>query len=314
MKRPRDIFDTTSASSSPPMPPSKRQSFLAGPIPPPTFRSAFPVPSSPWASSVPHDSPSNPFGLNRSFKALALPRASGFGKHMVLRMQLVSQIESRSRSRRLTTEAPFRIVQVPLNYSFRLLHELILFLFASDAALRVRRRRRVFSPSLIPHQPPPRTRKPKAELEVFGESPVKEEGHVFEVFDDVHVYALSYRPGVIKAGSGKLYAKLSSARERRLFPASSDDDEEDGDVFGSTAMKLPTSEDEDEWDWEAEDDFMLSNVWTDGIDLKKGIIYVCRYLHAIRSPSHLLRLHTASYAFYIHPHHRQPGPRSPTQR
>ena len=27
-------------------------------------------------------------------------------------------------------------------------------------------------------------------------------------------------------------------------------------------------------DWEAEDDFTLSNVWTEGLDLKKGIIYV----------------------------------------
>ncbi|RPD65693.1 hypothetical protein L226DRAFT_609502 [Lentinus tigrinus ALCF2SS1-7] len=268
-KRPRDVFDTPS-SSSPPLPPSKRLTMAA--TKPPTFTSTFPIPRSPWAFSVPHDSPSNPFGLDRNLQALALPRSSGFGKHIVLRMQLVSQIESRSRSRR--PEAPYRIVQVPLNYSFRLLHELVLFLFASDSHLRVRRRRRVFSPSLYPHQPPPPPRKPK--LEVFGESPKKEEGHLFEVMNDVSVYASTYRPGVIKPGSGKLYARLSSKRDRKLFRngCRDSDDEEDGDVFGNTSSKPTVEEDDDEgWVWEAEDDFLLSNIWTDGPDLKKAIVY-----------------------------------------
>ncbi|RDX54708.1 hypothetical protein OH76DRAFT_1398088 [Lentinus brumalis] len=271
-KRSRDVFDTPS-SSSPPMPPFKRQSITAPA--PPTFRSTFPIPRSPWAFSVPHDSPSNPFGLDRALRALALPRPSGFGKHIVLRMQLVSQIESRPRSRRTAPQAPYRIVQVPLNYSFRLLHELILFLFASDSRLRVRRPRRVFSPSPYPHQPPAPPRKAKSTLEVFGESPKKEDGHLFEVLNDVSVYASTYRPGVIKPGSGKLYARLSSTRDRKLFRNDHPDDEDDEDVFGGPSTK-PVShddEEEEEWDWEAEDDFLLGNVWTDGPDLKKGIIY-----------------------------------------
>ena len=187
-------------------------------------------------------------------------------------MQLVSLIESRSRSRR--PEAPYRIVQVPLNYSFRLLHELILFLFASDSRLRVRRPRRVFSPSLYPHQPPAPQRKPK--LEVFGESPKKEEGHLFEVMNDVSVYSSTYRPGVIRPGTGKLYARLSSKRERKLFRGGDRDrdEDEDEDVFGSAPAKPTPEDDDEEWDWEAEDDFLLGNVWTDGPDLKKGIVYV----------------------------------------
>ncbi|KAI0746978.1 hypothetical protein C8Q80DRAFT_811028 [Daedaleopsis nitida] len=274
LKRPRDVFDTPS-SSSPPMPPPKRQSVLASGLDAPTFLPALPR-RSPWASSVPHDSPSNPFGLNRSLRALALPRPTGFAKHAVLRMQVVSQIEGRARSRRLVSDAPYRIVQVPLSYSFRLLHELILFLFASDASLRVRRPRRVFSPSLYPHQPLPPPRKRKSALQILGESPRKEEGHLFEVFNDVSVYANTYRPGVIKPGSGKLYARLSSTRERKLFSKKHEDEDDDDDVFGNPLPKPSTSTDTDEeedWDWEPEDDFDLGNVWTDGPDLKKGIIY-----------------------------------------
>ena len=52
------------------------------------------------------------------------------------------------------------------------------------------------------------------------------------------------------------------------------------DVFAGASVKHATplveveKDTEEGWVWEAEDDFMLSNVWSDGLDLKKGIIYV----------------------------------------
>ena len=109
------------------------------------------------------------------------------------------------------------------------------------------------------------------------EERAEEEGHLFEVLNGISVCSLAgQRPGQIRAGTGKLYARLSSARERKLFP--DDDDEDEDSDAASTKRTVPLSdakdEDEEGWDWEAEDDFTLSNVWTEGLDLKKGIIYV----------------------------------------
>ncbi|KAI0659349.1 hypothetical protein C8Q70DRAFT_136265 [Cubamyces menziesii] len=292
LKRPRDAFDTPD-SSSPPLPASKRRytsSSLAGSSPSTvhsvTLSTPYTLPyfRSPFSLSVPHDSPSNPFGLNRALRALTLPRPTGFSKHIVLRMQLastsgtVASTRARKGSRRNPpTDPPYRIVQVPLNYSFRLLHMLVLFLFASDARLRVRRRKGLT------------TRNMRARKSVLSSDSGKEEeappedgqyaqgeGHLFEVLEDIRLYTNTYRPGVIKTGTGRLYAKLSSSRERKLFPeeprsrSSADDD-----VFGGVSMSVgdPVDEDDEGWDWEAEDDFLLSNVWPDGPDLKKGIIY-----------------------------------------
>ncbi|KAI1798036.1 hypothetical protein LXA43DRAFT_1088185 [Ganoderma leucocontextum] len=286
MKRPRDMFDTP-ISSSPPIPSKRRFLSMAPSSSPSTSRSTpYTLPRqpscSPWAFATPHDSPSNPFGLNRSLRALALPRPSGFGKHIVLRLQLVSTADAprtRGGPSRRHTEAPYRIVQLPLNYSFRLLHMLILFVFASDARLRVKRKRRVFSP------PSPIGRKNKGKVRSKDEGKDEEgddeegigEGHLFEVLNDISVCSMAgMRPGQIRAGTGKLYARLSSARERKLFTDPDDDDEDN--VFAGASAKHTTplagvENDEEGWVWEAEDDFMLSNVWSDGLDLKKGIIY-----------------------------------------
>ena len=235
MKRPRDMFDTPASSLSPPMPAKRR--FLSQPIDPSSSPSTshstpYTLPchplSSPWAFATPHDSPSNPFGLNRALRALALPRPSGFGKHLVLRMQLVSTADAppRTRPSRRYVDAPFRIVQVPLNYSFRLLHMLVLFLFASDARLQVKRRRRVFSPP----SPVARRTRDKGKMGDQGQDRDGEEGegHLFEVLNGISVCSLAgQRPGQIRAGTGKLYARLSSARERKLFPDDNDEDEDE---------------------------------------------------------------------------------------
>ncbi|KAM5533566.1 hypothetical protein V8D89_012782 [Ganoderma adspersum] len=293
MKRPRDMFDTP--ISSPPFPSKRRflsQSMAPSSSPSTSRSTPYTLPRqpscSPWALATPHDSPSNPFGLNRSLRALTLPRPSGFGKHVVLRLQLVSTVDAphpRNGPSRRHTEAPFRIVQLPLNFSFRLLHMLILFVFASDARLLAKRKRRVFSP------PSPIGRKNKGNMrskkgdkdkdkdkdqDQDDDEEGNEEGHLFEVLNDISVCSMAgMRPGQIRKGTGKLYARLSSARERKLF---TDPDDED-DVFAGASVKHTTplaeveKNAEEGWVWEAEDDFMLSNVWSDGLDLKKGIIY-----------------------------------------
>ncbi len=292
LKRPRDAFDTPD-SSSPPLPASKRRylSSSATGSSPSTSRSVsclstpytLPYFRSPYSESIPHDSPSNPFGLNRALRALTIPRPTGFSKHIVLRMQLVSTADPVARPRNTAlSDAPYRIVQVPLNYSFRILHMLVLFLLASDARLRVRRRKRAANHDLR-SRAPPASRKPKHSVDLPEDPPEVQNGHLFEVYDGMRLYTNTYRPGVIKVGTGKLYAKLSSTRERKLFPDGPAGGV-DNDVFGgpshsqsdveTTGETTDADDGEDGWDWEPEDDFLLSSVWTDGPSLKKGIIYV----------------------------------------
>ncbi|KAI0336738.1 hypothetical protein GY45DRAFT_1265446 [Cubamyces sp. BRFM 1775] len=292
LKRPRDAFDTPD-SSSPPLPASKRRytsSSLAGSSPSTvhsvTLSTPYTLPyfRSPFSLSVPHDSPSNPFGLNRALRALTLPRPTGFSKHIVLRMQLVStsntvaSTRARKGSRRnAPADPPYRVVQVPLNYSFRLLHMLVLFLFASDARLRVRRRKGLATRSLRAREAASSSTSGKeVDISLEDDRYAQGEGHLFEVLEDIRLYTNTYRPGVIKMGTGRLYAKLSSSRERKLFPEGPQSHRNaDDDVFGGASMSIddPVDEDDEGWDWEAEDDFLLSNVWADGPDLKKGIIY-----------------------------------------
>ncbi|KAL1941707.1 hypothetical protein VTO73DRAFT_6707 [Trametes versicolor] len=288
LKRPRDAFDTPE-SSSPPLPASKRRylSSIAGSSPS-TSVSCLSTPytlpyfRSPYSESIPHDSPSNPFGLNRALRALTIPRPTGFSKHIVLRLQLVSTADPAARPRKISvSDAPYRIVQVPLNYSFRLLHMLVLFLLASDARLRVRRRKRVGN-HVLRSRAPSASHKPKDVADNLEDPPEAQDGHLFEVYENVRLYTNTYRPGVIKDGTGKLYARLSSTRERKLFP-DGPVGRADNDVFGGASitqsdvgtMDSTADEDDEEegWDWEPEDDFLLSSVWTDGPSLKKGIIY-----------------------------------------
>lgn len=161
---------------------------------------------------------------------------------------------------------------------------LVLFLLASDARLRVRRRKRVGNHVLRSRAPPPASRKPKDSVDPPEDPPVTQDGHLFEVYENVRLYTNTYRPGVIKDGTGTLYARLSSTRERKLFP-DGPVGRGDNDVFGGPSHSQPNIEssgetadaddDEEGWDWEPEDDFLLSSVWTDGPSLKKGIIYVC---------------------------------------
>lgn len=253
--------------------------------------------------------------------ALTLPRATGFGKHLPLRFQLAHE-DKKGKGKAQTKEPSadldgvYRIVQVPTNYTFRHLHKLILFLLACDAhwekppgttmPTRHRRSERLRSapstymramlvgapgPGLIPR----RQDKGKARMDnppkpaVATKVPEDWAGHVFEVRHDIALYRSGYKPGVVKPYVGATRVRLSSVRDRKLFPDLFPDDRQpvaDEDIFGSpSSSRLRMAEadtqvpgfdddgDEIEWRWEAEDDYTVRQVWPDGPDLSRGIIY-----------------------------------------
>ena len=75
----------------------------------------------------PLDSPGNPLGRHHVVKlSRRLPDPSSFGKHVVLRMQLVVHSAKR-------VHPVYRIVQLPLNYTFTHLRALIAYLFGGPS-------------------------------------------------------------------------------------------------------------------------------------------------------------------------------------
>jgi len=95
-------------------------------------------------------------------------------------------------------------------------------------------------------------------------------GHVFEVYKASKEQPLVGDEESVKGlvlPTGKLWRKLSSVRERHIFR----------DLYGATdSVKQDEAEDsdeEDEWAWEAEDDFTLGHLWPNGPSLRRAIIY-----------------------------------------
>ncbi|KDQ59975.1 hypothetical protein JAAARDRAFT_591811 [Jaapia argillacea MUCL 33604] len=147
-------------------------------------------------------------------------------------------------------DGPYRIVQVPANYTFKHLHKLLLFLFDLPA------RSAVSSPS-------------KSKL-----SDDDDLSHLFEVQKSIVTHSAKpfSQPGHIK--SGKTWAKLSSVRDpyaRNISLQDAYDAPEDEDADG---IFDDEEEESGEWSWENEDDFALGNVWPKGADQRRGIIYV----------------------------------------
>ncbi|KAL5498734.1 hypothetical protein ACEPAH_2089 [Sanghuangporus vaninii] len=109
LKRPRDAFDTSPASSTPPERPGKAVK-------------RFHIDSDAFSDvstfHVPSDSPSNPFGRFRTHSPHNLPAPTPVSDHLVLRFQLDRQRHN-----------VHRIVVVPANYTFWHLHRLTQFLF-----------------------------------------------------------------------------------------------------------------------------------------------------------------------------------------
>lgn len=101
---------------------------------------------------------------------------------------------------------------------------------------------------------------------------VKEEkrrDHSFEVVEGAQFYKAGHKPGVIRPGSGKVCAKLSSESERAFFAHLFD-------VTNSESVNMIHEQNGDKqgWTWEPEDEYMLRDVWPKGLDLSRAIVYV----------------------------------------
>ena len=109
LKRPRDAFDTSPASSTPPDRPGKAVK---------RYRLDSDAFSDASTYHIPSDSPSNPFGRFKTYQPRGLPSPRPVADHLVLRFQLSRQKHS-----------VHRIVVLPPNYTFWHLHRLTQFLF-----------------------------------------------------------------------------------------------------------------------------------------------------------------------------------------
>jgi hypothetical protein len=153
----------------------------------------------------------------------------------------------------------YRVVQVPLTYTLGHLRKLIKFVFqpAKESEMggsyRFRHAARHASIPLYTGHTVSSSSKGKQPASDFGPEP----GHLFEVQKDIEIS----RSGEIT--SGKTTVKASTTRDPYHYPGN-----------GSEGSLLDAEDGEDEvWQWEAEEDFKLSQLWAPGGDLEKGIIY-----------------------------------------
>ncbi|EIN09038.1 hypothetical protein PUNSTDRAFT_44506 [Punctularia strigosozonata HHB-11173 SS5] len=169
------------------------------------YTSCFSTPLRSTPFTIPSDSPTNPVGLERGKRLrVALPEVTSFSKHLALRFQVVqaAAVHNRRRSKarhargaarpELDRAGVFRVVQVPLNYTFRHLHALILYLF------------------------PSRSRGPISRSEWTATSPPSS-SHAFEVQRDVVLQSNAIK-------SGRTVAKLSTSYLPYEQEALSEDD------------------------------------------------------------------------------------------
>ncbi|VDB87893.1 unnamed protein product [Peniophora sp. CBMAI 1063] len=264
---PKRHFDFDSSSDAPEVAssepgayptPAKRRHLTSTPVRSPprssdcSLYSEYSTPYTPYAKSVPSDSPTNPFGFVRRHVRLGLPKETSFSRHLALRFQLVSApdlppVRRRPReARRLDhrgspafweCEGTYRIVQVPLNYSLAHIHALVLFLFNGD-------------PSRA-HSPP---------------AP-GEQGYLFEAKRDISYYHESWRLATLSGGT--TWAKASRVQDPYYSAKSFADLVE----ASNDANELPFFEEDEDWSWENEDEFGLANIWPPGGDLSKAIVY-----------------------------------------
>uniref|UniRef100_A0A8H8CGY9 Uncharacterized protein n=1 Tax=Psilocybe cubensis TaxID=181762 RepID=A0A8H8CGY9_PSICU len=210
----------------------------------PNKASIFATPKTPYTPYPLHasDSPSNPFGRKRTERLIhTLPPVSSFSKHAVLRFQLVRKGVLAKQG------GVYRIVRVPMNYTFTHLRCLIAWLFHTPASY----------------------------------AHANNEEYLFEVKSKVATYSPLYKPGQIKSGvtSVKLSNKRDPARWRSNYGLLDEEDElsEDGGEEVEKASDIGTEdaeEDEaDEWRWADEEDFTLGHVFPRGIDAEIAIVY-----------------------------------------
>ncbi|KAG5642610.1 hypothetical protein DXG03_002508, partial [Asterophora parasitica] len=224
-------------------PPAKRRMTSAPHTPLPS-RHSFPTHQTPFTAGTPYpsrplDSPTNPLGRKRTqVLAHSLPAPTSFSKHLPLRFQFVRPGVSPRMG------GIYRVVQVPLSYTFIQLRCLIAFLFGG------------------------------------GYADEREDRHLFEFQKKIVIYAQTYRPGQIR--SGYTAVKLSSARDPCRYRPEVDedslcDDESSKPEGGEDFAADDTDEGEGEdpgWTWELEEEYTLGHAWSRGGDLTRGIIYV----------------------------------------
>jgi hypothetical protein len=198
--------------------------------------------------SVPSDSPTNPFGLERS-KDVFLPESTSFGRHAALRFQVVCPKEDVplplrrrpfSRTKASTATPAFRIIQVPRSYSFRLLHTVIHYFFSASAAPT--------SKTKYPSGPP------------SGNIPPATSSHRFDVLTNVE-YA-EEGIGIIK--SGHVIAQLN------------EDSQNEASILDRELPEDPLDDPkEGQWSWWDEEYSLLSLIWPGfRVCTERAIIYV----------------------------------------
>lgn len=270
-KRPLDIDDWPASSTPPRGPPTKRRhlySSVTFALSSPSSSSTFNTPRTPYPYShiTPSDSPTNPFGRKRALN-LILPRATSFSRHLPLRFQLVRGVGGRDK------EGVYRVVQVPLSYTFRHVHKLLLFLFGGHSLpAAATGSENAVAPTRKLTRARGRTIEGKGKEK--NVTPDPEPGHLFEVQKSITMYSPTYKAGQIR--DARTWAKLSSVRDPYRYQANNDAVCHELDVeTGAQNQDGPLEEDEEDvWRWEAEEDFTLSHVWPKGGDLTRGITYV----------------------------------------
>ena len=219
--------------------------------------------------------------------SLTLPSPTKFGKHLALRFQLTRQSAAGARWQdRGGDGSAYRIVQVPLSYSFRTLRLLLVFLFDGPDAVPLvdadsRRSDMVSTEKGLWKRVAGRVvRRKKVKKE--GKKDEAWPGHLFEIKRDiVMMHKTRHRRGEMDVQKSRTWAKLSSVRDPYRFrdpPPGVEGD--DGTVFDNPddlpAVEEPgePSEDGVEWRWEAEEHMTLARAWPAGPELTRGVVYV----------------------------------------
>lgn len=134
----------------------------------------------------------------------------------------------------------FRIVQVPLSYTFVHLRCLLSFLFGGD---------------------------------LLDVAQGRAEDHLFEIKKELVSYSMTYKPGQIK--KGQTWAKLSSTRDPCRWREEEDaEDVDDEEVDEAEEEGRALEEEHDDWEWKDEEDFTVAHAWPEGLNEERGIIYV----------------------------------------